>query len=149
VDVGATRKDLRAWLGHHPWWVGAVFLFCLYMTFVYMPFDIFAKLFFQEIAEAEEVWFGILLRGSAAKATEPLHWLIYGGLAWGFFKQRSWVWPAAALYAVQVAIGMLVWNVREESGMGWPGGLVAFALFVALAVALWRYGSRAPSSAPA
>jgi cyanate permease len=49
----------------------------------------------------------------------------------------------------QVALAMLVWNVREEGGMGWPGGLVAFALFGALAVALWRYGRRSPSPAPA
>lgn len=155
VDASAAARELRAWLGRHPRWVGAVFLFCLYMAVLYMPFDILLKPLYQEIAEAEDVWFGIILRGWAAKATEPLHWLVYGALAWGLWKERTWVWPAAALYVGQVALAMLVWNVREEGGRGWPGGLAAFALFGALAVALWRYGSRgsradrSASSAPA
>ena len=58
--------------------------FCLYMTFVYLPFD----LFFKPVADDEEVWFGFLLHGWAAKLTEPLHWAIYGAGAWGFWKMR-------------------------------------------------------------
>ena len=51
-----------------------IFAFCVYMTFIYMPFDIFYK----PMAEDEEVWFGFTLHGFWAKATAPLHWLIYG-----------------------------------------------------------------------
>ena len=34
--------------------MNVVFLFCVYMTFVYLPWDVFIK----PIAEDEEVWFG-------------------------------------------------------------------------------------------
>jgi hypothetical protein len=87
---------------------------------------------------AEEVWFGLMLRGWAAKATEPLHWAIYAALTWGFWKERSWALPAAALYMTQVAVGMLVWNLRDERGMGLLGGLAAGAPFALLTVVLWR-----------
>ena len=137
---------LRTWFGRHPWWIGAFFGFCLYMTFVYMPFDYFVKLFYQDVTDAQEVWFGVLLEGEKAKFTEPLHWLIYGALAWGLWKERPWVWLASALYVGQIALGMLVWNLRDERGAG-PLGLVAFAIFAAIAVLLWRYGRRAPSPA--
>ena len=66
--------------GSRPWWMNLMFYFCLYMTFIYMPFDFFLK----PVAEDQEVWFGILLTGWWAKATEPLHWLIYGAGAYGF-----------------------------------------------------------------
>ena len=26
-----------------PWWMNGIWLFCLYMTFIYMPFDQFIK----------------------------------------------------------------------------------------------------------
>jgi len=29
-------------------------------------------------------------------ATKPLHWLIYGAGAFGFWKMRPWMWPWAA-----------------------------------------------------
>jgi hypothetical protein len=57
------------------------------------------------------------------------------------WRERPWAWPAAGLYAAQVAIGMLVWNLRDERGLGLLG-LAAFALFGALALALWRYRPR-------
>ncbi len=116
------------------------------MTFVYMPFDFLLKPLWQDVSQAQEVWFGVLLSGWAAKLSEPLHWLIYGGLAWGLWKGRPWVWLASALYVGQIALGMLVWNLRDERGAG-PLGLVAFAIFAAIAVLLWRYGRRAPSPA--
>ena len=47
-------------------------VFCAYMTFIYMPFD----LFYKPVAEDAEVWLGITLYGWAAKSTEPLHWAI-------------------------------------------------------------------------
>lgn len=109
-------------------------LFCFYMTFIYMPFDMFIK----PVAEDQEVWFGILLTGWAAKATEPFHWFIYGAGAWGFLKMKSWLWPWASLYVVQIAISMLVWSLLDERGRGLEWGLVAALPFIILAVFLWR-----------
>jgi hypothetical protein len=125
---------LHAFLAPRPWWMNAIFAFCLYMTFVYMPWDIFVK----PVAQDEEVWFGITLHGWAAKATAPLHWLIYGGLAYGFWRMRPWMWPWASVYAAQVSISMLVWNLLDPRGGGWLAGLVAAALFAVPTVALWR-----------
>jgi hypothetical protein len=109
-------------------------LFCLYMTFVYMPFDLFLK----PVASDEEVWFGLLLRGWAAKATEPLHWAIYAAGAWGFWHMRSWMWPWAAVYVAQIAVGMLVWSALDERSAGWWMGIPPLAAFGALAWLLWR-----------
>jgi hypothetical protein len=128
--IAAVRTD---W-ARRPWWMNLMFWFCLYMSFVYMPFD----LFFKPVAVDHEIWFGIALTGWWAKATEPLHWLIYGLGAWGFWRMKRWMWPWAAVYATQVVIAMLVWNVVNENGRGWIGGLVAAALFAVPTVALWR-----------
>ena len=117
-----------------PHWMNALMLFCAYMTFLYLPFDLFWK----PVAQDEEVWFGVLLHGWAAKATEPLHWAIYAAGTWGFHRMRSWMHPWAALYVVQVAIGMLVWNLLYPKGWGLAGGLGAALPFLALALALWR-----------
>lgn len=137
--------SLRAWLGRHPWYVGATFLFCAFMALIYSPFDILIKPLYQDIALAEDVWFGFELRGMQAKLTEPLHWAVYLVLAWGFWKERTWVWPLATIYVAQVAVAMLVWNLREEDGGGWIMGLGAFAIFAALSVSLWRARPRAAS----
>jgi len=126
-----------------PWWMNLIFAFCLYMAFIYMPFDIFLK----PVAADEEVWFGITLHGWAAKATAPLHWLIYGAGAYGFWRMRWWMWPWAALYVAQVSIAMLVWNALDPRGAGWLPGLVAAAVFAIPAVALWR--ARETFNAPA
>jgi hypothetical protein len=117
-----------------PWWMNLIFAFCLYMTFIYMPFDIFIK----PVAEDEEVWFGITLHGWAAKATAPLHWLIYAAGAYGFWRMRWWMWPWAALYVAQVSFSMLVWNLLDPRGAGLLAGSVAAAVFAVPAVALWR-----------
>ena len=107
--------------------------FCAYMTFLYMPFDMFLK----PMAEDQEVWFGILLTGFWAKATEPFHWLIYAAGYYGFLHMKPWMSPWAALYVGQIAIGMLVWNLTDERGGGWPAGLISGAVFAVLAVWLW------------
>jgi hypothetical protein len=149
VTASSLSADLRGWLSRHPRWLAGVFLFCVFMTFVYMPFDFLLKLLWQDVSQAEEVWFGVMLHGKAAKLTEPLHWIVYAGLAWGLWRERDWAWPAAALYTAQVAIGMLVWNVLyPELGGGWPVGVAGLLVFGALAVALWRYGRRVSSSSP-
>lgn len=125
---------IRADWASRPWWMNLIFYFCLYMTFVYMPFDLFLK----PVADDHEIWFGFALTGWWAKATEPLHWLIYSAGAYGFWKMRSWMWPWAAVYAAQVVIAMLVWNVVNDNGRGWLAGIFAAALFAVPMVALWR-----------
>jgi hypothetical protein len=137
--------DWRAELAKRPHWMNALLLFCLYMTFLYLPYDLFLK----PVNEDAEVWFGYLLHGWAAKATEPIHWAIYAAGAYGFWNMRPWMWPWASLYAFQVAVGMLVWGAVYAGGVGgWASGAVAFLFFAVLAVALWRARSRfSPSSA--
>ncbi|MEQ8860999.1 MAG: hypothetical protein RIC56_20320 [Pseudomonadales bacterium] len=124
----------REWAAR-PWWMNGLFGFCVYMTFVYVPF---VDLLFKPVAADEEVWFGITLHGWAAKATAPLHWAIYAAGAYGFWKMRGWMWPWAALYTAQVSLAMLVWNVLDPRGAGLAAGLVAAAVFAVPAVALWR-----------
>lgn len=140
-----TRFDWRRALAPRPWWMNLLFGFCLYMTFVYLPFD----LLFKPVAGDEEVWFGFLLHGWAAKLTEPVHWAIYGAGAWGFWKMRRWMWPWAAVYASQICIGMLVWNLRDPRGAGLAAGLVIAAIFMVPTVALWRARNRFGDVAPA
>ena len=130
--------DIVAELRRRPWWMNVLWGFCLYMTFIYMPYD----LFFKPVAEDEEVWFGFVLHGWAAKLTAPLHWLIYGAGAYGFWKMARWMWPFAALYTAQIAIAMLVWNLIDERGGGWTAGLVSAAIIALPTVALWRARGR-------
>jgi hypothetical protein len=113
-------------------------LFCAYMTFIYVPWDMLSK----PVAEAQEVWFGILLSGWAAKATEPLHFLIYAAGTVGFWQMKQWMHPWASLYTGQVAVGMLVWSTLDERGAGLVAGLLTALPFLALAVVLWRSRSR-------
>ena len=134
---------MRAWLrdvlARRPWWMNALLGFCAYMTFVYMPFDFFLK----PVGSDVEVWFGVMLRGFAAKATEPLHWAIYAAGAYGFWRMRPWLWPWAGLYAAQVAIGMAVWSVGHFGGAeGIAKGAVSALPFGVLAVALLRARNR-------
>ena len=79
----------RERLAPRPWWMNAVMLFCAYMTFIHMPWDIFVK----PVAQDAEAWFGFLLRGWGAKLTEPLHWAIYAAGTYGFWRMRAWMWP--------------------------------------------------------
>jgi hypothetical protein len=129
-----TKVNWRAELAKRPWWMNALLVFCAYMTFVYLPFDLFWK----PVAEDQEVWFGILLGGWAAKLTEPLHWAIYAAGLYGFWNMRSWMHPWAALYVGQIGVGMFVWSLSDERGAGVWGGAIAAIPFLLLAVALWR-----------
>ena len=117
--------------------MNVLWAFCLYMTFIYLPFDIFIK----PVAGDEEVWFGFVLHGWAAKLTAPLHWLIYGAGAWGFWKMSRWMWPWAAVYVAQVAVAMLVWNLTDPRG-GIVAGLISAAVVAVPTVALWRAKAR-------
>jgi hypothetical protein len=126
--------DLATQWRKRSWWMNLTLLFCLYMTFLYMPFDIFWK----SVADDEEVWFGITLHGWAAKLTAPLHWLIYGALAWGLWHMKRWCWPWAGVYCAQVAIAMLVWNLVDPRGRGLLPGLALGGLFLLPTIAFLR-----------
>jgi hypothetical protein len=108
--------------------------FCAYMTFIYVPWDFF----FKPVAVDQEVWFGIMFTGWAAKATEPLHWLIYAAGTLGFWKMKRWMFPWASVYVIQIAIGMFVWSMIDERGPGLVAACAVALPFIILAIALWR-----------
>ena len=74
-----------------------------------------------------------------------MHWLIYVAGAYGFWRMRPWMWPWAALYVAQIAVGMLVWSVLDPRGAGMAGGSVAAAVFLVPTIALWRARRAIPS----
>ena len=86
--------------------MNCLMLFCGYMTVIYLPWDIFLK----ALSEDQEVWFGILFTGWAAKAGAVLHWLVYGFGFYGFWKMKSWMFPWAGVYTLQISVGMLIWT---------------------------------------
>ena len=132
------RRWLRALFAGRPTWMNVLMVFCGYMAFVYVPWDFF----FKPVALDEEVWFGLRLHGWAAKFTEPLHWAIYAAGWYGFRNLKGWMWPWAAVYAGQVALGMLLWNWIYVGGFGgFVLGLVAFVPFAGLTWALWQADS--------
>ncbi len=110
-------------------------VFCGYMAFNYLPWDFFVK----PVDVDQEVWFGIRVTGWAAKAAEIPHWAVYAAGTFGFWHMRPWMWPWAAVYTAQIAVGMLVWSLREfEGSRAWLSGIGSFAPFAALAYALWN-----------
>ena len=78
------------------------------------------------------------LTGWWAKAMEPLHWLIYGLGAYGFRHMKSWMWPWAGVYAAQVVIAMIVWNLVNARGGGVNSAIIAGLIFTVPMVALLR-----------
>jgi hypothetical protein len=134
------RNELSRHFSHRPWWLNAIWLFCLYMTFIYMPWDIFWKPY----ERWEEVWFGFTLHGWYAKLSEPLHWAIYAAGSYGIWKMRSWMWPWMSIYIAQIAIAMLVFSylqgsAREDGlGRGLIVGSVTFCLFSYLSWLCWK-----------
>ncbi len=132
-------------LDRRPWWMNILMFFCAFMTFVYMPYDLLIK----PIAEDHEVWFGIIIRGGAAKFTALLHWAVYGLGLYGFWRMRAWMWPWAALYVAQVAFSMVVYYLVHVGGApGWLFGIPVTMFFVLIARALWdsqdQFGKRRP-----
>lgn len=127
---------LRSVFSGRPGWMNALMVFSAYMAFVYMPWDIFVK----PVEVDEEVWLGVIFDGWAAKITGLLHWAVYAAGVYGFRFMKSWMWPWAAVYAAQVAFGMLVWNLLY----GVPGlggffiGAAAAFVFGVLTRELWR-----------
>jgi short-subunit dehydrogenase len=117
-----------------PLWMNALMVFCAYMTFIYMPWDIFWK----PVAEDHEVWFGILLTGWAAKITAPAHWFIFAAGTYGFRRMRPFMCTWGAVYAGYVAFSMFVWGIAHMGVLygtlaglagGFFPGLIAFALW--------------------
>ncbi|MDJ0789554.1 MAG: SDR family NAD(P)-dependent oxidoreductase [Myxococcota bacterium] len=118
-----------------PMWMNALMLFCLYMAFIYSPFDLFVK----PVAVDEEVWFGVRFHGSAAKLLAVPHWAIYAAGAYGFWQLRSWMWPWASIYAGQVAIAFFVWPLLYVGGFGgFVSAIVGGGLFALLTRRLWN-----------
>jgi len=129
------REWLRTLFEGRPWWMNAVMVFSAYMAFVYLPWDFFVK----PVAVDEEVWFGVRFHGWAAKFLEPFHWAIYAAGAYGFRHMKAWMWPWAAVYAGQVAFGMLVWPWIYIGGfLGFLLGIVSVVPFAILSWALWE-----------
>jgi len=89
-----------------------------------------------------EVWLGLELRGAAARWTAPLHWALYAAAARAFWRDRPWIWNAAAAYALAIAGSHLVWNLTSASGGGLVAGLWQAALFSVPAAALYAVARR-------
>jgi hypothetical protein len=136
---------LRERLGERPGWMNALLAFCAFMTFVYVPWDLFVK----PIAVDEEVWFGIRFHGVLAKLLALPHWAIYAAGTVGFWRMRPWMWPWAAVYTTQIAFGFLLWPFLYVGGLrGAVLGLVGAAAFGALAWALYAARDRFEHSRP-
>jgi len=127
-----------------PWWMSLLFYFCLIMTFIYLPYDLFLKpleqdkefLFGHVLKKDEEIWFGYALTGWWAKATAPLHWLIYGSGAYGFWRMKKWMWPWASVYVAQIVIAMFVWNILKDNNL--TAASISALIFCIPMIALWR-----------
>lgn len=130
---------MREWLydvfRERPWWMSAALIFCAWMAFVYCPWDIFVK----PVARDEEVWFGVLLHGWAAKLAALPHWFVYAAAVYGFRRRRPWMALWAPLYVLQIAFSIFVWQALETGGPRglWLGLLTALPM-VGLAWAFWR-----------
>ena len=110
--------------GERPWWMTGLAIFCLATVCFLVPRD----LFFPETRDVE-VWLGFELRGRGALLTAPLHWMIFGGGAWAFWRARPWIVPAAAAYVFYVALSHLIWSEASPHGNGWRiGALQALAI---------------------
>ncbi|PCJ23063.1 MAG: hypothetical protein COA96_12745 [SAR86 cluster bacterium] len=127
-------NNLRTNFKLRPLWMNGLMLFCAFMTFIYLPWDVFIK----PLAEDQEVWFGYMFTGWAAKAGAVLHWAVYGAGVIGFWKMKPWMFPWASLYTLQIAIGMFVWSYLSDRSESDFTGIVTAIPFLILAVALWR-----------
>ena len=111
----------------------ALALFCA-ATVVFLA----ARDLFVPKARDVEVWLGFEVRGTAALLTAPLHWAVFAVGAYGFWKQRPWIVPAAAFYSFYVALAHLVWSEASPNGHGWIAGLAQAAALSIPGVLLWR-----------
>ena len=91
-------------------------------------------------ARGVEVWFGFEVTGPMALLTAPIHWVILGIGAWGFWTAQPWIVPAAAGYLFYAAFSHLVWSEASPNGRGWRIGLVQAAAISTAAIAILRLG---------
>ncbi len=129
---------MREWLydvfRERPWWMSACMIFCAYMAFLYVPWDLFVK----PVARDEEVWFGIELRGYLAKLGALVHWFVYGTAIYGFRRRRPWMALWAPAYVAQIAFSIYVWKALETGGTsGLVVGLLYALPMAGLAFAFW------------
>jgi short-subunit dehydrogenase len=115
--------------------MNAVMVFCAWMTFVYVPWDLFIK----SVEHDEEVWFGIVFTGAAAKWLAIPHWIVYAGGLYGLRRMRPWMALAAPAYTAQVALGMFLWPVLKYGSLtGFALGAISVVPFAALVMAFWN-----------
>ena len=109
--------------------------FCAFMAAVALPLDFFGT----PVARDEQVWFGIVWHGWAAKIGELAHWAVYAAGAFGFWRLRTWMWPWASLYAGQVAFSMFIWFAVHRGGLaGLVAALLSLVPYGGLTLLLWR-----------
>jgi hypothetical protein len=115
--------------------MSALSVFCLLTVAFLVPRDVF----FAETRDVE-VWLGLELRGRAAQLTAPLHWAIFAAGAWGFWREKPWILPAAAAYVFYVAVSHVIWSEASPNGRGWPIGLAqAAAISIPGFLLLWAH----------
>ena len=125
----------RAQMRRRPWWMNLLMFFCIYMAFLHVPVDLFCT----PVARDEQVWFGIVWRGWAAKLGELAHWAVFAAGAYGFWHVRTWMWPWAAVYAGQVTFSMVIWFLFYRGGVGgFVASLIALAFYGGITLVLWR-----------
>jgi len=116
-----------------PWWMTALAVFCVASLAFLIPRDLFVAR-----TRDVEVWLGFELHGTAARLSAPLHWAIFAVGAWGFWRARPWIVPAAAGYCFYVALSHLIWSEASPNGQGWPMGLAQAAVLSLPGIALLR-----------
>ena len=126
-------SQLKHNLALRPGWMSIVMFFCFYMTFIYLPWDIFVK----PIRDDQEVWFGILFYGWLAKLGGVFHWIVYSAFAYGLWHMRAWVRVAIVLYLWQVGFSMIVWTWLSQ-GQATLGGFVPGTFFFLLSYLFHR-----------
>ena len=130
---------MREWLSDlfrdRAWWMNGAMVFCAFMTFVYMPWDIFWK----PVAHDQEVWFGVMFTGWWAKLTAIPHWIVYGAGFHGLRRRKYWMGVAGAIYVGQIAIGMFLWPILQYGSLlGLVLGVIAAIPFALLTMAFWN-----------
>ena len=125
----------RAQMRRRPWWMNLLMFFCLYMAFIHVPVDFCCT----PLVRDEQVWFGIVWHGWAAKLGELAHWAVFAAGAFGFWHMRTWMWPWAAVYAAQVTFSMVIWFLFHRGGVGgFLAALIALAVYGGITLLLWR-----------
>ena len=126
--------SLRENLGTRPLWMNGLLFFCAFMAIIYLPWDIF----FKPVIEDQEVWFGYMFTGWAAKAAAIPHWLLYGAGALGFWQMKAWMHPWASIYVLQIALSMFAWSLLNDGGSDPLISALVAIPFLILAIFLWR-----------